>query len=104
MSDGYDDAVVRANIKNILCFCNRHGVDFDAALKSVRDEPQLIRMDRKYKTKDGQRVTILTVTAPETTYPVIGYCENRGCPVTWTATGEHAKGASGFRDLVLAEE
>ena len=94
----------KTNMRYVVDWCQNNRVDFDSVLKSIRDEQHLIRMDRKDKTKDGQRVTILTVTAPETTYPVIGYCENKGSPMTWTSRGEHAKSVHTNYDLVLVED
>lgn len=51
---------------------------------------------RKWKLREsGESVTILTVTAPHKYYPVIGYTDYNGQPMTWTAEG---------RNLVVEEE
>ena len=111
MSDGYEGAVVRHQIKirhqikMIMAYCRDYDLDFDAELKEVRDEPQLIRMDRKYKTKDGQRVTILTVCAPSKHFPVVGYFDHNGAPVSWTSTGTvFPGGGPSMTDLLPTEE
>ena len=99
----YEVAVTRDNIKSILAFCKRYGVDFDVILKSVRDDPHLIRMDRKYRTRSGVGVTILTVAAPSTDFPVIGY-DDTGRAMTWTSTGAFLVGEVSPNDLVLVED
>ena len=111
MSDGYDGAVVRHQIKirhqitMIMAYCRDYDLDFDAELKEVRDETQLIRMDRKYKTRYGQRVTILTVSAPSKHFPVIGYYDHNGEPVSWTSTGAvYLGGGPSMVDLLPAED
>ena len=104
MSDKhYEVEVTRDNIKSILAFCKRYGVDFDVILKSVRDEPQLIRMDKKYTTRGGRPVQILTVTAPNPNFPVIGH-DDEGEAMTWTATGAFLAGELSPNNLVPVDD
>ena len=103
MSIGEECVVVKDVIKNIMDFCKRHGIDFDAILKSIRDEPEIIRMDRKYRTGDGRSVTILTVAAPSRDYPIIGH-DDAGEAMTWTSTGAFLVGEVSLNDLVLVED
>lgn len=94
---------VQTSLRFIMEWCQNNGIEFDAALKSIRDEPQLIRMDRKYRTKGGDAVTILTVTAPNPSRPVIGYKNRDGLPEAWTATGVFNEAVRTFTDLMPAE-
>ena len=102
MSEAYENAVARENIKGVLDFCKRHNIDFDAILKSVHDESQIIRIGRKYRTGDGRAVTILTVNAPNPHFPVIGH-DDEGEAMTWTPTGAFLHGEASLTDLVPAE-
>ena len=99
MSDAPENTSVRINIKDTLDFCRRHGIDFDAVLRSIRDEGWLISMGQKYRTRNGQGVTILTVSAPNTAYPVIGYYNEDGAPAAWTPSGEKYVGGESWGDL-----
>lgn len=85
--------------------CDEIGFNIETLLHEVTRSAQLIDMSRKWKLRaTGDKVTILTVTAPQKDYPVIGYMDSVGNAMCWTATGRHyVNEESGPCDLVPDE-
>lgn len=66
----------------------------------------MIDMNKKYRTRDGQKVRILCVDGYDPIYPVIGLVENQPSPKTWTEAGKYVQNEidSDPNDLVEDKE
>lgn len=86
-------ARARSLITDAMTLCDDIGVNIAALVHEVVDASKNVDMARKWKLRgSGDKVTILTVSAPNKQYPVIGYADFDGRAMCWTADGRNIWG------------
>ena len=90
-------------VTEAMTLCDDIGFSIEALVHEIIDASKNVDMVRKWKTRSGEAVTILTVSAPHGKYPVIGYGAN-GAAHTWTKDGRiNRSGTVSHLDLVPDE-
>ena len=86
-------ARARSLITDAMTLCDDIGVNFAALVHEITNASKNVDMVRKWKLRgSGDKVTILTVSAPNKYYPVIGYADFDGRAMCWTADGRNIWG------------
>ena len=95
--------VARAHVHEAMRICKQKGFDFDTFVQEARDKDRLIRMDRKYRTRNGGKVRIVCTDGPGE-QPVVGFVSGEIGVNTWDAFGKYMKTYESGLDLILDEE
>lgn len=62
-----------------------------------------ISMDKKYQTRDGRPVTLVTTSGPHP-WEVVGYVGDLALPDAWSASGKFYESSESIDDLVEVVE
>ena len=86
------DAVILARARSLITeamtLCDDRGFNIQSLIHEITSASKNVDMVRKWKTRNGEVITILTVNAPHKKYPVIGYGDS-GAAETWTKDGRY---------------
>ena len=93
---------VRAHVREVQRIRNEVGFMFDTLVYEARNKDKLIRMDRKYRTRNGERVRIVCTDGPGAE-PVVGFVSSDGGAYSWDAFGKFRKTEESGLDLFLDE-
>ena len=92
----------RSHILAAQRICSQVGFMFDKLVDETRNKDKLIRMDRKYRTRNGERVRIVCTDGPGAE-PVVGFVSSDGGAYSWDAFGKFRKTEESGLDLFLDE-
>ena len=86
------DAVILARARSLITeamtLCDDRGFNIQSLIHEITSASKNVDMVRKWKLRgSGGKVTILTVSAPNKKYPVIGYADFDGIATSWTVDG-----------------
>ena len=76
----------RTHIRDAMRICDEVGFMFDTLVHEVRNEDKLIRMGRKYRTRNGDKADI-RFTDGRGDFPVVGYVNAGDEVLAWSECG-----------------